>query len=855
MADCAPSGRDLEVQALRGGLPPVQVWVERVVLLVAVALVAAFTVTTVPGVRAHSGYSFRLDGVLANAAYFAPCVLALVRVLRTGWDRRAWLLLAAALTVYEAGGLYWTVAIRPLDPQPFPSLADVLWLASYPLLYGCLLLLLRRQVRGIGVSAWLDGVICGLGAATVTSAFLLGPVLSTLGGPFATVAVNLAYPIADLLLVGFLVTSTALLGWRPSRGAIALGVGFLIFALVDVVYLVQVAHGSYVQGRWVDALWPIGFLLMALGVGSPLTRTAVDRRRRELPGLAALVVPIGWVFLSGLIATLDTFLHLPEAISWLAFATLTVGTLRMVLAFVELRSLAESRLEARTDPLTGLPNRRALYEAAEGLLRPSATTVGRLALLILDLDRFKEVNDSLGHHMGDQLLSQIGPRIQGVLRAGDVLARLGGDEFALLLPGADAADAQAVAGRVLDALRQPFQLDQMGLHIDASIGIALSPEHPIDVNGLLQRADIALYQAKAQRGTHATYDLSTTDPSRDRLQTIEELRVAVVSDNIVLHYQPKATLPAGAVHSVEALVRWWHPERGLRYPDSFLPLVEQAGLMHALTDRVLGLALDQVLVWRAEGLPALRVAVNLSASSIVDAGLPNRVAAALATRGLPGQVLSLEITEQFLMADRVRARQVLSELRGYGVQISIDDFGTGYSSLAYLRDLPIDELKLDRAFVAPLVDDARAANLVRSTIGLSHALGLRMVAEGVEDQATWDELVRYGCDELQGYHLARPMPGAQLSHWLAERLAGRLPFTRWDEPRSPHGRRPPLRADTSGQSTHTRAQEQPDEDPCPQQRHRRRSGPGPRRPGPRREDTRPEVKAYQDKIASAPQRT
>ncbi len=397
--------------------------------------------------------------------------------------------------------------------------------------------------------------------------------------------------------------------------------------------------------------------------------------------------------------------------------------------------------------------------------------MGRLALLILDLDRFKEVNDSLGHHMGDQLLSQIGPRIQGVLRAGDVLARLGGDEFALLLPGADAADAQAVAGRVLDALRQPFQLDQMGLHIDASSGIALSPEHPIDVNGLLQRADIALYQAKAQRGTHATYDLSTTDPSRDRLQTIEELRVAVVSDNIVLHYQPKATLPAGAVHSVEALVRWWHPERGLRYPDSFLPLVEQAGLMHALTDRVLGLALDQVLVWRAEGLPALRVAVNLSASSIVDAGLPNRVAAALATRGLPGQVLSLEITEQFLMADRVRARQVLSELRGYGVQISIDDFGTGYSSLAYLRDLPIDELKLDRAFVAPLVDDARAANLVRSTIGLSHALGLRMVAEGVEDQATWDELVRYGCDELQGYHLARPMPGAQLSHWLAERLA------------------------------------------------------------------------------------
>ncbi len=741
---------------------------ELVVLLVAVALVAAFTISTVPGVRAHAGYSFWLDGVLANAAYVLPCLLALVRALRAGRDRRAWLLLATALTVYEAGGLYWTVVIRPLVPQPFPSLADVLWLASYPLLYGCLLLLLRRQLRGIGVSAWLDGVICGLGAATVTSAFLLGPVLSTLGGPLATVAVNLAYPIADLLLVAFLLGGSAVLGGRPSRAALLLGAGFLVFALVDVIYLVQVAHGSYLQGRWVDALWPIGFLLMALGTGSPLTCATADSHRRELPGLTALVVPVGWVFLSGLIVTLDDFLHLHAAVSWLAFATLTVGTLRMVLAFLEVRSLAESRLEARTDPLTGLPNRRALYEMAEVLLRPSATTVGRLALLILDLDRFKEVNDSLGHHMGDQLLGQIGPRIEGVLREGDVLARLGGDEFALLLPGTEAAEAQAVAGRLLDTLRQPFQLDRMGLHIDGSIGIALSPEHAIDINGLLQHADIALYQAKAERGTHATYDRSTTDPSHHRLQTIEELRAAVFSDNIVLHYQPKATLPAGEVHSVEALVRWWHPQKGLRYPDTFLPLIEQAGLMRALTDRVLSLALDQVLVWRAEGLPALRVAVNLSASSIVD--LPSRVAAALATRELPGEVLSLEITEQFLMADRVRARDVLTELRGYGIRISIDDFGTGYSSLAHLRDLPIDELKLGRAFVAPLADDARAANLVRSAIDLSHALGLRMVAEGVEDQATWDELVRYRCDEAQGFHLARPMPGAQLSHWLTERL-------------------------------------------------------------------------------------
>lgn len=315
----------------------------------------------------------------------------------------------------------------------------------------------------------------------------------------------------------------------------------------------------------------------------------------------------------------------------------------------------------------------------------------------------------------------------------------------------------------------------MGLHIDASIGVAVSPQHAVESNGLLQRADIALYQAKEARGSFATYDSQGCDPSRERLQMLEDLRAAIDGDDIVLHYQPKVHLPGGEVHGVEALVRWWHPEHGLCYPDLFLPLVEQAGLMHALTDRVLNVALDQVLAWQEEGLPFLRVAVNLSASSVVDAALPARVVAALAARSLPGSVLSLEVTEQFLMADRLRAREVLVELRSHGIAISIDDFGTGYSSLAYLRDLPIDELKLDRAFVSPLADDARAASLVRSTIELCHALGLRMVAEGVEDQATWDELVAYGCDEIQGYHLARPMPPVQLAHWLLERRDNALP--------------------------------------------------------------------------------
>jgi diguanylate cyclase (GGDEF)-like protein len=666
---------------------------ERLVSVAVVLLVGAFLVSTVPGVRAHAGFNFAVDGVVENAAYLGACLLAFLRVRRSVGSRWGWLLLAVGLLSYEVGSLYWEWRIMGLDPQPFPSGADALWLSFYPLAYGSLFLLLRARLRTLGLSAWLDGVICGLGAATVTSAFVIGPVLAAVGGSFAAVAVNLAYPVLDVLLILFVVASVALTGWRPTLGMLMLITGFLLFSVCDAAYLVQVAHGTYVVGHGVDVGWIVGFVLMAAATGRQLVPPAAAAV--DAPSGTALVVPVGWVFVCLSMDALSGWLHLPGPVIALAYATSTVGVVRMVLAFREVRSLAHSRVEARTDALTGLANRRALYERLETLLHPAPGTVGCLALLILDLDRFKEVNDSLGHHLGDELLAQVGPRLQSTLRDGDVLARLGGDEFAVVLPGVDVVAAEAAAGRLLAALQAPFHLVRMGLHIDASIGVAVSPQHAVESNGLLQRADIALYQAKEARGSFATYDSQGCDPSRERLQMLEDLRAAIDGDDIVLHYQPKVHLPGGEVRGVEALVRWWHPEHGLCYPDLFLPLVEQAGLMHALTDRVLNVALDQVLAWQEEGLPFLRVAVNLSASSVVDAALPARVVAALAARSLPGSVLSLEVTEQFLMADRLRAREVLVELRSHGIAISIDDFGTGYSSLAYLRDLPIDELKLD----------------------------------------------------------------------------------------------------------------------------------------------------------------
>ena len=335
----------------------------------------------------------------------------------------------------------------------------------------------------------------------------------------------------------------------------------------------------------------------------------------------------------------------------------------------------------------------------------------------------------------------------------------------MLLRDTDPHGAAAVAKKLREALAEPCELEGISLQASASIGVALFPQHGRDLNSLLRRADIAMYRAKETRDGHHIYSGTDDADGATRLRTRNELGSAIADGQLVLHFQPKVDLRTGTVVGVEALVRWQHPERGLLFPDSFLSMVEESGLMRQLTQDVLEKALDQAALWQQEGRE-LTVAVNLSASSLMDAHLPEHTMAMLAVRGLPARCLQLEITEEFLMADRNRARGVLTRLRSSGIRIAVDDFGTGYSSLAYLRDLPVDELKLDRSFIAPMADDVRAAALVASTIALAHSLGLRMVAEGVEDDVTYSELCRLGCDEAQGYFISRPVPAAELTRWL-----------------------------------------------------------------------------------------
>ena len=707
-----------------------------------------------------------VDGLGLLAVWMSSwvCWLAVWRVGFRYWEV---LLSAAAVVAQTAGLTYLGVVVAGGGSVPLPSPADVGFLLFYPLMLTALVVAVRHHSWGLASSVWLDCAVGSLGAASVL-AVVLSPVRdSATAGPqsLATV-VAVAYPMFDLLLVAAVAGIAALRGMRMGRRWGLLAVGLMVFAATDVVYALQRTTDTYVVGTPLDVGWAIGLALIAMWVdGTARSQRKVTQETRPATSTTALGVS-SVATVAGLgVLVVGTWVPLSRLAVTLAGVTLLAAAARTQAAFRQVLRMADLRRQATTDDLTGLPNRRALF--GHGHARLLEPQVRRQALLLLDLDKFKEVNDSLGHHAGDLLLVQVGARLHKHLRAGDVLARLGGDEFAVLLQDAGHDEAVDVAIKLRAALAEPFALQDITLHSSASVGIALFPDDGPDLSALLRKADIAMYKAKASGNGHHAYSGIHDADGATRLQTVEELRTALADDQLVVHYQPKI-VDTGDVHSVEALVRWDHPTRGLLYPDVFLALVEEAGLMPTLTRVVLAAALDQVATWHAHG-QQLTVAVNLSASSLGDVELPEEIAAMLADRGVAPHALQLEVTEEFLTADRERAQDILTRLRRSGVQISVDDFGTGYSSLSYLRELPIDELKLDRSFVFPMADDARAAALVASIIGLAHSLGLRIVAEGVETHVAYTELTRLGCDQAQGYFMSRPVPAAELDHWLSNR--------------------------------------------------------------------------------------
>nr|WP_231126227.1 GGDEF domain-containing phosphodiesterase [Motilibacter aurantiacus] len=468
---------------------------------------------------------------------------------------------------------------------------------------------------------------------------------------------------------------------------------------------------------------------------------------------------------------------LTDPVVWFALLAVLGVSARVLGDVRSLTELAQTRLEARTDDVTGTANRRAIVRRLD-----DATEDGEpVGLVLLDLDRFKEVNEALGHDTGDELLRATAGRMAAAVPEGCLLGRLSSDEFVIVVPG-QMARAQRVAQQVQAAASGTYELHGTLVDVHVTGGVACFPEHAGTSSGLLRCADATVREAKQRGWGLAVFDEHDDKDVNERARLLEQLRALLPADGshpaqprfcgeLVLHYQPQLDVADGTVVGVEALARWRHPERGLVPPLGFLPLVERYGLVRPLTLRVLGMALAQARAWRDAGRP-LRVAVNLSATSLLDSALPEEVGRLLAEHGVPAADLQLEITETAVMSDSVRARAVVAALAGMGVSLSIDDYGTGYSSLAYLRDLDVDELKLDRSFVSDIVSDPRSRAIVASTVSLAHSLGLRLVAEGVEDAGTLQLLAGLGCDVSQGFLHSRPVPACELEAWLAGQARG-----------------------------------------------------------------------------------
>jgi diguanylate cyclase (GGDEF)-like protein len=450
----------------------------------------------------------------------------------------------------------------------------------------------------------------------------------------------------------------------------------------------------------------------------------------------------------------------------LALYAVLIPVLRRVTKRVH-KQMEEIEFRASHDDLTGLPNRTLFRARIAGAVQAAAREGSCVAVMLLDLDRFKEINDALGHQQGDELLRELGARLSAAVGPGETFARLGGDEFGVVLPATSPAEAVEVAQRILAVAAEPFVIQGLTLDVTASLGIALATHSGQDVDALIRHADVAMYVAKDSHSGYTFYDEEHDPNDADRLALVADLRRAIERNELIVEFQPKAELASGRIVGVEALVRWIHPTQGLLRPHEFVPLAEHTGLIKPLSRFVLETSLRQWRDWRVAGID-MRVAVNLTVANLLDLELAEEVRTLLSRFQVPADRLELEVTESMIMADPFRVRQVLTRLSDMGVRLAIDDFGTGYSSLAYLKRLPVDVLKIDRSFVTNLTEDPNDATIVRSTIDLGRNLGLEVVAEGVESPATWRALEDFGCHLAQGYLVGRPTSAPTLTARLGQ---------------------------------------------------------------------------------------
>ena len=747
--------------------------------LMLLAVLVAGWVALPEGLRpAHSEVTHPV--VLAVSVVLAA-VIAVGRVARRGSGgqgsavARGDLFLAAGIVAYACGWAYWALFLWRLESPPYPSAADALWLLLYP---GALMTV-YRDALALTHSHRAFVLELALGTAGVAAA-VVGFALPTFAHSVdegALVAVNVMYVGADaaLLLLGFQVL--ALSRFRAPGRSWARAVAFLVLAFSDTAYMeIVVRTGRIPDDGPIAAGWLAATFLLVLSIGP-----RVDRSTARPPRWSVFVVPTAGTLLA-LAVLVAAPVDSPAAVAarWLAAPAIVLAAVRMGVAVDDAASLRGSHELAVSDDLTGLRNRRGFFAAA-AQRRPGPT-----ALVLLDLDRFKEVNDTFGHSSGDALLTVVARRLAEASREyprapPDVVARLGGDEFAVLLATGSQDEAFAAAVRMVDAVCSRYDVDGMSLRVAASAGVAFDDEGAIPVVELLRRADVAMYAAKGSGGGVVTFRAELDAASPEAFARQDAQREAFAAGGVELHYQPQVDLRTGRTVGVEALARLRTADGQLLLPGEFLPDLTRSGRLGELTTQVIDLALAQARRWVDAGSP-LPVSVNVSAESVAD--LAVTVRHGLAAHRVAGSMLCIEVTEDALVDDRAMVAEVLSGLRTLGVRVSIDDYGTGYSTLSYLRELPLDELKIDRTFVRGLADDPRSRTIVASTAALAHGLGLVLVAEGVETAEDAAAARSLGCDVAQGFHFARPAPAADLADLLTERpVAGE--DASLDRPRRP----------------------------------------------------------------------
>jgi diguanylate cyclase (GGDEF)-like protein len=710
---------------------------------------------------------------------FALACTGTAALTTTGRARVAWGGLALALLAWSMGNAVWAYYATVHNSLPPASpVADVAYLVPTVIVCVAWTMTLTGEDRLGRVRPLLDGLIVAGALFVICWVLLLGDLFQASSGKNLELALALAHPLGDIVMITMALVIMMNAPKSQRRTIALLTAGLIAVALADTALAYLNFHGIR-SGNLAVIGWAIGLLLMATSALStlgrpPLSAVADPQLSRRLSWLPYLPMPFAIVL--GVIRL------------WSAVdrPVLVTGTVLMIVALIrQLIVLGDNRglqatvaEQALRDPLTGLANRRLFSDRLTHAMQLRQRDGRQVAVLSLDLDDFKLVNDNLGHPSGDALLKAVADRLLSIVPMGDALARVGGDEFAIVIEEGS-LPAEELAQRVVEMFDKPFFLDREEVYMHPSVGLATTASDTdgrISANELSKRADLARHTAKRAGvgGVHefttgmrhddrAEVRTSSSDNERSRrapvagIQLLGQLRRAIDERELILVYQPKINLLSDCMVGVEALVRWPHPELGLLTPNQFLPLVRQNGLMGVVTDLVLKTAVSDAAGWYAPPTCDVPVAINLFAPALDDLTLPDRISEALETAELPPAALSFELTEHLLLANIRRARTIIDQLRSRGVRIAIDDFGSGYATMSYLRDLPIDELKLDRQFIAPILRSERAAAIVRSVIDLAHALGIACVAEGVEDKATADRLREYGCDIAQGHYFSRPM--------------------------------------------------------------------------------------------------